>query len=129
MKTFNPAWLFHKSEQAKIFECQESFDKALANGWVDSPKKVQGSNAKATTITPAQTGTGKESSTTTQEPPAGENQTGATGSGTDTGSSTATDYSKLLVPQLKEALIAKGVPAELVIKMKKEELLQSLAKV
>ncbi len=35
------AWLYHKEHGAVIFEGAEEVDRALADGWVDSPAKIE----------------------------------------------------------------------------------------
>jgi hypothetical protein len=35
------AWLYHKQHGARVFEGSEEVDRALADGWVDTPAKLE----------------------------------------------------------------------------------------
>lgn len=36
-----PAWLYHPTEEARIFHDADSHDGAIEDGWVDTPAKLQ----------------------------------------------------------------------------------------
>ena len=38
-------WLYNKNADATIFKGQEAIDKALSDGWVDTPAKLQEQDA------------------------------------------------------------------------------------
>jgi hypothetical protein len=41
MKNF-PAWRYHKDHEPRIFDTPEAIEAAEADGWVDSPAKLEG---------------------------------------------------------------------------------------
>jgi chromosome segregation ATPase len=44
-------YLYHDDFEARIFESQEAVDKALKDGWVDTPAKLKPSKAEPDTVT------------------------------------------------------------------------------
>ena len=43
-------WLYHKSADATIFHGQEAIDKALSEGWVDTPEKFKKKDIEAKVV-------------------------------------------------------------------------------
>lgn len=111
-------WLFHKTKPAKIFNSAEEIEKALADGWFESPVEVEHENVgeqipvandqKQDAQTPEQTPSKNEDGAGHAKPIQKEN------------------YIKWSVKKLKDFLIASGVKADELKGLEKDELIAKI---
>lgn len=84
-----PTWLYHKTQAAKVFTTEESVKKALAEGWVDTPAKLEGVHEDLGQQT--QTSDSQKPNETPTQPTSGENQVGTGSEGSETPAPTKGD--------------------------------------
>lgn len=113
-------WLFHKTKPAKIFNSAEEIEKALADGWFESPVEVEHENV-GTQVPVANDQ--KQDETKPEQTPS-ENEAGKPDAKPKP--IQKENYVKWSVKKLKDFLVESGVKADELKGLEKDELIAKI---